>query len=323
MAKIRNNTSQPKALRAIHPNEGVTAWYAVELRKALYDAYLDAVGMITAAWNEAPPTVGIAMDALGDLDPRVVYYPPHDTGQIDETGCWIESTVRKVPGVWVLAYDAPSSTTKLHKTLQKWGDKWRGKFDKLSDQIAKKFASRSFTTTQNAMQAALREAGFTVSFKATRKSLESYKLVVADNVGLIRNLHASYYNKIQQDVWSSVRAGADMHTLSRKLQDSYGIEEKRAALISRDQNAKAKAVLETTRRQELGIQYAIWQHSAGGKEPRPVHVAWGREGKVFDLSKGLYDPDEQEWIFPGQLINCRCTSRAIIPGIDDETEVEQ
>jgi hypothetical protein len=316
--KIRNSTTQPKALRAVHDNPGVMAWYSGQLRAALYQSYLDAVGIITEAWNEAPPTVGIAMDSLGDLDPRIVYFPPHETGLIDDTGNWIEATVRTAPGVWKLAYDAPSSTVKLHKALKKWGDKWRGKFDKLSDVIAKKFASRSFVSTEIALKAALRDAGFTVSFKVTPKVLESYKLVVAENVGLIRNLQASYYNKIQQDVWASVRAGADMHTLSRKLQDSYGIEEKRAALISRDQNAKAKAVLETTRRQELGISQAIWQHSAGGKEPRPVHVAWGREGKVFDLNKGLFDPDEGEWIFPGQLINCRCTSRAIIPGINDE-----
>lgn len=322
MKRIRNNTSQAKALRAIHPNEGVTAWYAVELRKVLQEAYTDAVLMIGEAWNKAPPTVGIAMDSLGDLDPRIVYYPPHESGLIGPDGCWIESTVEMVPGEWRLAYDAPSSTTKLHRTLQKWGDKWRGKFDKLSVTMARKFAGRSFGSTELALKAALRDAGFTVSFKATRKSLESYKLVVADNVGLIRNLQASYYNKIQQDVWASVRAGADMHTLSRKLQDSYGLEEKRAALISRDQNAKAKAVIETTRRQELGIQYAIWQHSAGGREPRPVHVKWGREGQRFDLSRGLFDPDEQEWIFPGQLINCRCTSRAIIPGINDEEGAE-
>lgn len=318
MPKLRNNTIPPKAIRAVHPNEGVTAWYATELRALLHEAYLDAVGTITDAWNEAPPTVGIAMDSLGELDPRVVFYPAHESYLIDDYGLAIDSSRKPVAARWRLAYDAPSSTRKLYKALEKWGDKWRGKFDKLSDVIAKKFASRSFVSTEIALKSALKEAGFTISFKPTRKVLESYKLVVADNVGLIRNLQASYYNKIQQDVWASVRAGADMHTLSQKLQRSYGIEEKRAALISRDQNAKAKAVLETTRRQELGISRAIWQHSAGGKEPRPVHVAWGQEGKVFDLAKGLYDPDEEEWIFPGQLINCRCTSRAIIPGIDED-----
>lgn len=273
--KIRNNTNQHKIIRAIHPNGGVRDWFYFQLDMLLQEAHADAIHLLTAAWNAAPPTVGIAMDA-------------------------------------------PSSTKRLNAALKKWGDKWRGKFDKLSDVIAKKFAAKAFVSTDVAMKAALKEAGFTIAFKPTAKALESYKLVVADNVGLIRNLQASFYSKIQQDVWASVRAGADMGSLSTKLQRSYGIETNRAALIARDQNAKAKAVIETTRRQELGIQYAIWQHSSAGKTKRPVHVAWGREGKRFDLSKGLYDPDEGEYVFPGQLINCKCTSRAIIPGINDE-----
>ena len=314
MPKLTNNTEQSKAVRAIHPNSGVEAWYAQRLRQLLQDALTDAVGFITSAWNAAPPTVGIAMDA------GIVYYPPREEYRYreDDDTKIDESSIRWVPGEWRPAYDAPSSTIRINNALKKWGEKWRGKFDKLSDQISKQFSDRAFSATDVAMKAALKEAGFTVSFRPTRKSLESYKLVVAENVGLIRNLQASFYNKIQQDTWAAVRAGSDLHTLSAKLQQSYGIEEKRAALIARDQNAKAKAVIETTRRQELGIRQAIWQHSAGGKEPRPIHIAWGREGTIFDLDKGLYDPEENEWVFPGQLINCRCTSRAIIPGITDK-----
>lgn len=217
-----------------------------------------------------------------------------------------------------LATDAPPSVTRIDKALKKWGDKWQRKFDKLSRDVSKRFATRSFGATEIALKAALKNAGFTVSFKPTKRSLESYKLVVADNVGLIRNLQQSLYNKIQQDTWASVRAGGNMAALSEKLHKSYGIEAKRAALIARDQNNKAKATLEAARRQELGLRRAIWQHSGGGKEPRPVHLAWGREGKVFDLDKGLYDPDEGQWVLPGTLINCRCTSRAVIPGFDDE-----
>jgi hypothetical protein len=216
-----------------------------------------------------------------------------------------------------IAVDAPPSVTKVDRALKKWGDKWQRKFDKLSREVSKRFATRSFGSTDLALKSALRNAGFTVSFKPTKRTLESYKLVVADNVGLIRNLQQSLYNKIQQDTWASVRAGGDMASLASKLHKSYGIEAKRAALIARDQNNKAKATLESARRQELGLRKAIWQHSSGGKEPRPVHVAWGREGKVFDLDKGLFDPDENQWVLPGTLINCRCTSRAVIPGFDD------
>jgi uncharacterized protein with gpF-like domain len=271
--KLRNTSRKRKILPAIHPNAGVTDWYAGVLKGMLNEAFTDAVMMLTAALPKPLP-VGIATDA-------------------------------------------PSNVTKVDRALKKWGDKWQRKFDKLSKDVSKQFAKRSLGSTDVAMKAALKAAGFTVSFKPTRKSLESYKLVVADNVGLIRNLQQNLYNKIQQDTWASVRAGGDMAALSEKLRVSYGIEANRAALIARDQNIKAKATIESARRQELGLKHAIWQHSSAGKKPRPVHVAWGREAKVFEVDKGLFDPDEGQWVLPGTLINCRCTSRVIIPGFDD------
>lgn len=216
-----------------------------------------------------------------------------------------------------MAVDVAYSVKYIDDVLKRWGKKWSRKFDKMAETIATRFSSKAFRMTDVAMQAAFKQAGFTVKFNATRKSLQAYKLTVADNVGLIKNLQQDYYNRIQQDVWASVRAGADMATLSSKLQNSYNITRKRADLISVDQNAKAKAVIETTRRQELGIKQAIWQHSHAGREPRPIHEKWGRENQVFDLDKGLYDPDEGEYVFPGQLIHCRCTSRAIIEGFEN------
>lgn len=276
MPKLRNKDKRRKVLPAIHPNVGVTEWYADQLRAMLQEAVADAVMTLTSVLGAGPVPVGI------------------------------------------IAHDAKPTVSKVDQALKAWGVRWQRKFDKLSKAVSTKFAKRSFAATDLAMKAALRNAGFTVSFKPTRKSLEAYKLVVADNVGLIRNLQQNLYSKIQQDTWTSVRAGGDMASLSQKLHKSYGIEANRAALIARDQNNKAKAVLESSRRQELGLRKAIWQHSSAGKEPRPVHQAWGREGKVFDLNKGLYDPDEEQWVLPGTLINCRCSSRAIIPGLEDE-----
>lgn len=220
----------------------------------------------------------------------------------------------------LIAADAKSPITNIDRVLNKWGKKWTLKFDKLSLDLSKKFARKNFHVTETQMQEAFRRAGFTVKFQPTKAGLEAYKAVVAENVNLIKNLPESYITGIKSAVWTSVRAGGDMAALSQKLHKNYEISVKRAALISRDQNAKATAVIENTRRQELGIKKAIWQHSAAGKEPRPTHVEM--DGKEFELSKGMYDPDANgpgkgEWIWPGQLINCRCTSRSIIPGFED------
>ncbi len=383
---------------AVHPNAGVTAWYAEQLDDALRGAYTDAALELTLAYRDRPKVGIAAMDAatppqaagvmfwcngyvllcrrvdglgwafpgghiepgetaeecakrevreevgrtadeLKPIDSRMNFvtfscearglFTPQLNDEHDAYDWYTPraalGTLQLHPGVRQtltrdhetnLAVDAAYSVKYIDDVLKRWGKKWNKRFDTMADDIAKRFTSRSFRMTEVAMKAAFKQSGFTVGFKATRQSLQAYKLTVADNVGLIKNLQQDFYNRIQQDVWASVRAGADMATLSSKLTQSYGITKKRADLISVDQNAKAKAVIETTRRQELGITKAIWQHSAAGREPRPEHVKWGKEQTVFDLSKGLYDSREGEYVFPGQLIHCRCTSRAIIEGFE-------
>lgn len=400
---MRKKASKPKGavIAAVHPNAGVTSWYAAQLGDVLRAAYTDAALELTLAYRDRPKVgiaaqdslnapkaagvmfwcdgrillcrrvdglgwafpgggiepgetaeecarrevreeVGRAVETLTPIDSRMNFvtfmcrvggtFTPQLNDEHDEFS-WVtysEALSRSEalhPGVRQtlirdtetnLAIDAAYSVKYIDDVLKRWGKKWNKRFDKMADEIAKRFTSRAFRMTEVGMKAAFKQSGFTVSFKATKRSLQAYKLTVADNVGLIKNLQQDFYNRIQHDVWASVRAGADMAQLSAKLHNSYGITKRRADLISVDQNAKAKAVIETTRRQELGIKQAIWQHSHAGRGSRPVHAKWGREKTVFDLDKGLYDPDEGEYVFPGQLINCRCTSRAVIEGFTNE-----
>ena len=88
---------------------------------------------------------------------------------------------------------------------------------------------------------------------------------------------------------------------------------RRASLIARDQTHKAHAIMEEARRAEVGITEAIWVHSHAGEVPRPEHLAWGREKKRYDIKKGMWSEVDQEWVWPGTAINCRCSSMAIIP----------
>ncbi len=206
---------------------------------------------------------------------------------------------------------APASTL-LRKALDKWGAIWRGKLDALSLDLSTKFADKSFTATQVSMAAAFKAQGFTVKFKPTPASKEAFAAVVNENVNLIRSIPEQYLKDVESQVWQSVMKGSDMAQLSRGIQEKYGVAYRRAALIARDQNNKAKAVIENTRRKELGIKAAIWQHSTAGKEPRPTHVAM--DGKPYKLEKGMYDSAIGKHTWPGVEINCRCTSRAIIAG---------
>lgn len=214
-------------------------------------------------------------------------------------------------GVSATASDA-GPTKALQKALERWGSQWIKRFDLMAHKIADDFAARNQRATEAAMQGAFKRAGFTVAFKPTKASIEAYRVVAAEQVGLIKSIAQKFHTDVEAQVWESVKRGADMRTLSKKLEKTYGITRKRASLIARDQNNKAKATIEAVRHQQLGIKQAIWMHSHAGKEPRPTHVRMN--GRLYDLETGMYDSDEGRYVHPGELINCRCTMRPYIPG---------
>jgi hypothetical protein len=215
------------------------------------------------------------------------------------------------------AADANSSVV-LRRSLSKWGRLWRSKFDDLSTDMATRFASKAFKTTDNALMASLKAAGFTVKFSATPDVTQAYKAVVAENVSLIRSIPEQFLKNVETSVWDSVMRGADLATLSQSLQKNYGVSYRRAAFISLDQNNKAKAIIENVRRDKLGIARGRWLHSGAGKEPRPEHVAFSQGrlgGPYYDLKKGAYL--EGKWVWPGSEPGCRCASSAVIEGLND------
>ena len=215
-----------------------------------------------------------------------------------------------------LAFDAapPTGTKGLQAALAKWGQQTIKRFDLMAKTIADAFANRTKDATETAMRAQLKKVGFTVKFVPTQKSVEAYRAVAAENIALIKSIPRKYHERVEQEVWNAVRVGSDLNKLSTNLRKAHRITTDRAALIARDQNAKAKATIERVRQMELGITRGVWMHSHAGKEPRPTHVRMN--DKEYDLAKGMYDSDEGEWVHPGQLINCRCTNRPVIEGFE-------
>jgi SPP1 gp7 family putative phage head morphogenesis protein len=226
----------------------------------------------------------------------------------------IQLAFLETPPLAVFGEDAArrrSPTTNIRRALRKWGIDWEARFDKMSADIAKRFASRAFTATEASVAAAFKQAGWTVEFKPTAAVKEAYAAVIQENVGLIKSIPRKYLTDVQSNVWQSVMRGSDMATLAKQLQKNYHVTARRAAFIARDQNSKARAVAENVRRKELGIQRALWQHSRAGAEPRESHLKM--DGKPFDIDKGMWDSAVQRWVWPGTEINCRCSSRSIIP----------
>ncbi|MFT8720016.1 phage minor head protein [Acetobacter sp.] len=193
--------------------------------------------------------------------------------------------------------------------------RWRKRFSDDAQGIAQQFAKSAQGHAQRAFQSELKRNGFTVQFKPTERVQDILRRSIAENVNLITGMSSDYLKGIETAVNMSVMNGRDLKSLSDTLQEQYGVSKRRAALIARDQNAKATSAINRTRQLELGMTEAIWVHSAGGKHPRPSHVKAGRDKLRYKLDKGAYI--DGEWIHPGECINCRCVSSPIIPGFDD------
>lgn len=213
-----------------------------------------------------------------------------------------------------LAQDA-STATEAMDAIQRLAREWQTKFRDLADWWGLKFAREAAAHADRAFAAQLRKAGFTVKFKLTAAAREVMHASIAENVSLIKSIPEQFFTQVRSIVTEGVQVGRDMHVIAKGLEEQLGVTQRRAATIARDQTNKASAAILRVRQQEIGITQAVWLHSSAGRKPRPAHVAM--DGKVYDVARGMWDRDEKEWVWPGQLINCRCVSRAVIPGLED------
>lgn len=206
--------------------------------------------------------------------------------------------------------DDPIVTLRIE--MRKWSRRWQKRFDYLSKEMSDSFAGKSQRYTDAMVKKRMREAGFTVRFKPTAQMVSAYRAVAARQVGLIKSIPQQFAKDVEQAVWNAVSKGGAMGALSKELRAKYGVTYRRAALIARDQNNKAKTVMENARRDELGITEATWLHSHAGRHPRPTHLAM--HGKRFKIADGMYDSAVKRKVQPGELVGCRCSSRSVIPG---------
>lgn len=225
---------------------------------------------------------------------------------------WITAAYRKYPprilALVEQANDADPSA-KMKKTLDELARQWISRFEEWAPAIAKFYLHGAFKTTDIALQQALKESGWAVKFKMTPAVRDALNASLEENVGLIRSIPEKYLQQVEGSVMRAYTAGRDLKTLTSELSKIYPAASNRAELIARDQLNKANAVVNRTRQMELGITDAVWMHSHAGKTPRPDHVA--ANGKRYKIAEGC--KISGEFIHPGYEINCRCTSRAILP----------
>lgn len=280
MAKaIKMTASKIKTCRAINANLGVEAWYRRKMNKAIEKMVNSAEYWLRAAYNQNPSEYSEQLK--------------------------LTSEYSEVP---MLSQDA-SPIKEIISKVKDMGYKWSKRFDDYAPVLAEAYAKKAFQSTDNSFRQALKDAGWSVDFKMTKSVRQALDAVMFENVSLIKSIPENYFNQIEGIIMRAYASGHDVNRMVEELKSMYPVTQRRAELIARDQTNKANSVVTNIRRVELGITEAIWQHSHAGKNPRPDHVA--ANGKRFKISEGCYISGK--YILPGEEINCRCTSKSVLP----------
>jgi uncharacterized protein with gpF-like domain len=185
----------------------------------------------------------------------------------------------------------------------------------MADQLAREFAGKNGRHVDRALQAMLKDNGLTIRFRMTPEMNDIVQASVAENVKLITSLADQQLLRVEGAVMRAVQTGTNLQQLNQELVEGLGIAKRRAAFIARQQTSMATATMARARHMELGCEEGIWLHSAGGRKPRPEHVAFSR--KRYSLSKGAFL--EGKWTHPGVEPNCRCVGRPVLPSLAERS----
>lgn len=225
---------------------------------------------------------------------------------------WLTAAYRKRPPRVAALVDMAQDATPfddIKRTFDQLAKRWLDRFAEYAPKIAEVYVKSMFTTSDAAFRQSLKDAGWAVDFRMTPAMRDAYDAVLAENVSLIKSIPAQYLTQVEGVVSRSYSAGRDLGAMVKDLEKLYRPAKDRAALIARDQSNKANTVVNRTRQMDLGITEAIWQHSHAGKVPRQDHVA--ADGKKYNIAEGC--KISGKYIWPGEEINCRCTSRPVLP----------
>ena len=228
---------------------------------------------------------------------------------------WLRAEYRKNETVI-----ADASERELRRKMQTLLRKWRGKFKEESEDLAKWFGGsiQNFTkrNIQNQFKRIAKSSpvGFDLDFKYTsRKERGVFNAIVQQNVSLIKSIAEQHLTNVEGVVLRGIENGLDLSTMTSNLEQSYGVTERRAAIIARDQTAKATNSLSRVRLLTAGLTQGKWIHTSAGKTYRDSHVEM--DGEIYELAQGCYDEDYGDYIQPAELVNCHCTFAPVLPDV--------
>lgn len=183
------------------------------------------------------------------------------------------------------------------------------RLENLSRDIARRTSEHNRTQLNKQIRAALG----TDLFLNDRRLSALVEGFTVENVSLIKDLPTQIIQDIEKSVTRAMTSGTPHKQLAAEIEDKFGIGERRARIIARDQIGKLNGQVNAARQKELGVEKFIWR-TVNDERVRPEHEE--RDGEIYSYS----DPPDGE--LPGEPILCRCYAEPVFTGITEEADDE-
>ncbi len=158
--------------------------------------------------------------------------------------------------------------------------------------------------TEKFVDVARKALGIDISAIVTQEDLGAYLEVMARrNADLIKSQAETMIRRIEQATLQNTLAGNPRSVLQKQFIEEFGIADRKAKLLARDQSSKLTSDLNRIRQEQAGIEEYRWM-TVKDERVRELHqridgtdYKWGeRTGAEGGLP-------------PGQPIQCRCIAR--------------
>ena len=211
----------------------------------------------------------------------------------------------------------------LRVVLERLRARWSSpEFVEASNRMASSFVRTADQVNRARFNKNMRSIGLDI-YGDSPELAEYLRASANDNARLIRSIPDQYLTQVESIVYTNVRAGGRPADITKTLSAQFGITERRAAFIARDQTAKINGDLVAKRQVNSGFEYFEWDDSDDERvRDRHEEIA----NKVTAYGKGIYRWDNPPLsdsgtpIIPGQDFGCRCTAR---PVSNSEVEANQ
>lgn len=161
--------------------------------------------------------------------------------------------------------------------------------------------------TARFIQAARRALGVDLTAVVRQEDLEDLLRDAAlKNAHLIKGLADDTVKRVSQVVMNAVLNGQSAKNLRSDITRQFGISDRRATLIARNEIASFNADMNRLRHLQAGVTTYRWATSAD-ERVRPLHRAL--DGKVYEYGKPT---DAENGLPPGKPINCRCVAIGLV-----------